>query len=49
MHRLPLCLLLSLPLVAACGEKAANWCAASTALGSTGDFGTPGAANDACF
>lgn len=29
-------------------DDSANWCPATTALGSTGDYGTPGAGNDTC-
>ncbi|MFH1464389.1 MAG: MopE-related protein [Pseudomonadota bacterium] len=30
-------------------DDSANWCPATTALGSTGDYGTPGAGNDTCL
>jgi hypothetical protein len=30
-------------------DDPAYWCEAVSAIGSTGDFGTPGAANDSCF
>jgi hypothetical protein len=29
-------------------DDAANWCLSTTAIGSTGDYGTPGAVNESC-